>query len=91
MSGELHCVLVTPDGSRYAGTVWQVTVPGTAGRFSMRKDHAPVVAALVAGNVEIAVTEQERRQFGVSGGVLRCRENRCTILCPEVTAPSGGV
>lgn len=90
MSGDFHCSLVTPDGSPYTGKVWQVTVPGTAGRFSMRKDHAPVVASLVAGRIEIAVTEKDRRRFAVNGGVLRVRENRCTILCPEVTVHNGG-
>ena len=90
MSDDLHCTLVTPEGSPYTGKVWQITIPGTAGRFSMRKHHAPLVASIVTGDIEIAITEQERRQFGVNGGVLRCRENRCTILCPEITAKNGG-
>ena len=83
MSTSLFCKLVTPESCLIAEAVWQVTVPGSGGRFSIRRDHAPVIASLHAGELEIAVSEKDRRIFKVDEGIVYCGNNRCTILCPS--------
>ena len=82
MSDTLFCSLVTPKACLLSEPVWQVTVPGAAGRFSIRRDHAPIVASINDGVLEIAVGEHDRRHYSVKEGIVCCRNNRCTILCP---------
>ena len=93
MSGELFCRLVTPQACLISEQVWQVTVQGSEGLFSIRRDHAPIVASMNSGVLEIAVTEIDRRRFNVKEGIVCCRNNRCTIICPAadtvIVSPDG--
>ena len=89
MSGDLFCSLVTPQKCIHSSPVWQVTLQGASGRFSIRRDHAPIVASIASGELEIAVTENDRKRFQVGEGIVCCKNNRCSIICPSaVRAPA---
>ena len=90
MTDNLSCSLLTPQGTLFSGTVWQVTAPGESGRFSIRKDHAPIIASLAAGTLEIAVSATDRRIFSLESGILRHCGNTCTVICPGALVAEAG-
>lgn len=46
---ELHLVIVSPEKLVYEGKVSQATFPGSAGKFQVMADHAPIISTLSAG------------------------------------------
>ena len=49
---ELHLVIVSPEKLVYEGKVSQATFPGSAGKFQVMADHAPISSTLSAGEVK---------------------------------------
>jgi F-type H+-transporting ATPase subunit epsilon len=62
---ELHLVIVSPEKLVYEGKVSQATFPGSAGKFQVMADHAPLISTLSAGEVKY-VAGQEPRNTMVS-------------------------
>ena len=79
----LHCLFVTPHGTVHDEPVWQITVPGAEGRFSIRAGHAPVLTTITGGLLEIARTEKERFSYSVTAAVVEMNDNRCRITADE--------
>jgi F0F1-type ATP synthase epsilon subunit len=75
------CLLATPATCLIDTDIWQVTVPGIAGRFSIRTGHAPIVASLINGIVEVALSEENRKRFLITSGILEHKNNQCSIIC----------
>ena len=71
--------IITPDKKVYAGEVNSVSVPGTAGRFQMLKDHAPIISTMLNGKVKIKDKEGVK-EFDVKGGVVENLKNKIVIL-----------
>jgi len=77
--GELQLAIVTPQGKAYAGAITQVMVPGELGGFTIMRDHAPLIAALAPGLVQVK-SPAGNLQFAVGGGFLEVRMNKVVIL-----------
>ena len=71
--------IITPDKKVYSGEVSSVSVPGTAGRFQMLKDHAPIISTMLNGKVKIKDKEGVK-EFDVKGGVVENLKNKIVIL-----------
>jgi len=74
------CMMATPVGSLFNGDVWQVTIPGSNGLFSIRTGHMPVIATMTNGIVEIAESESNRTRYRIQTGIVEFKENMCRIL-----------
>ena len=59
-----------------------VTLPGAAGSFTVLKDHAPIVTALVKGNVRY-VSEGKEELVPIKEGFAEVHNNIVTV-CAEV-------
>ena len=59
-----------------------VTLPGAAGSFTVLKDHAPIVTALVKGNVRY-VSEGKEELVPIKEGFAEVQNNTVTV-CAEV-------
>ena len=59
-----------------------VTLPGAAGSFTILKDHAPIVTALVKGNVRY-VSEGKEELVPIKEGFAEVQNNTVTV-CAEV-------
>lgn len=62
--------VLTPDKELFQGNINSVKVPGTMGQFQVLKNHAPIVASLGAGEVQIVTAGGEYSFYDeVSGSV----------------------
>jgi F-type H+-transporting ATPase subunit epsilon len=76
---SFRTVILTPEGSVFDGPVDALTAPGLAGGFGILPHHAPMVAALTAGTLEVR-HEEEVRFYVVYGGIAEMRAGKMTIL-----------
>ncbi|MBB4197053.1 F0F1 ATP synthase subunit epsilon [Rhodoblastus sphagnicola] len=81
-----HFELVSPEKLLYSGEVEAVVVPGAEGLFTVMKDHAPVMAVLKAGVVEIDETAGKKAKLFVRGGFADVAGGGLTILA-EMAKP----
>ena len=58
MSDKLHFSLVSPERELFAGEVDQVDAPGSEGQFGVLPGHAPFMATLKPGVVEVFEGEE---------------------------------
>ena len=79
---ELHLVIVSPEKLVYEGKVSQATFPGSAGKFQVMADHAPIISTLSAGEVKY-VAGQETQSLQIKGGLVEVKENQISV-CVEL-------
>jgi len=77
---DLYLEVVTPEEFLYEGFVGMVEVPGTSGRFTILRDHGPIISTLTFGNIRIIGKDGRERVFKCRQGVVECRENHVTVL-----------
>ena len=53
--------ILTPVETLFEGTAKAVRMPGQGGIFEVRKDHAPIIAALDAGTIVLTEQSGEKR------------------------------
>jgi F-type H+-transporting ATPase subunit epsilon len=75
----LHVEVVTAERELYNGEADIVDVPGSDGQLGILPEHAPLVALLGAGPLEIK-QNGEADIFFISGGFLEVSHDRVTIL-----------
>ena len=80
MSIGLH--ILSPEGTLLRTEVSQVTLPGMLAPFTVLPGHAPLVSALVAGNIRY-VEDGTEKFLPVREGFVEVRENQ-VIACVEV-------
>ncbi len=80
MKADLFLEVVTPEQIVFEGSVGMVEVPGTNGRFTVLRDHAPIIASLTDGRIRVIGKDGLERLFDCSGGILDCKENHVIIL-----------
>lgn len=51
---DLYLEIVSPVAILFEGPVGMVDIPGTMGRFTILRDHAPIVSTLAAGRVRVS-------------------------------------
>jgi F-type H+-transporting ATPase subunit epsilon len=73
--------IVTPDQFIFSGDVNLVNLPGKNGSFSIKKDHAPLIASLKAGVLSY-VQELNHYEFVTGEGVMEVKDNKITV-CVE--------
>lgn len=79
---DLRLHILSPEGPVLETGADLVTLPGAAGSFTVLKDHAPIVTALVKGNVRY-VSEGKEELVPIKEGFAEVRSNTVTV-CAEV-------
>lgn len=74
----MELVVISPKGTLCREEVESVSLPGTAGRFTVLKDHAPLVSSLVAGDIAYK-KDGELHDIHVEGGFVRVCHNRIEV------------
>jgi F-type H+-transporting ATPase subunit epsilon len=77
--------LVSPERELFAGEANSVLVPGTEGQFEVFADHAPIMATLSPGILEIRTSADHKRYF-VRGGFVDVTASGLTVLA-EMAIP----
>ena len=78
-----HFELVSPERMVFAGDVEAVVVPGAEGAFTVLKDHAPIMAVLKAGLIEVDESQSKKQRLFVRGGFADVSETGLTILAAQ--------
>jgi len=72
--------IISPDKKLYEGEVKSIVLPGIDGSFGILDKHAPLISALKKGEIEITVTENQKENFLVNGGVVEVLKNKVIVL-----------
>lgn len=79
MANPFHLSVLTPERSVLDQDVTYVHAPGLAGYFGMLAHHAPIISALMPG--ELVVRDDNREtEYALSGGFLEASDNKVVIL-----------
>ena len=82
--------IVAPTGTLCDTTTDRVSFPGTVGRFTVLKDHAPLIAGLASGEI-VYDTEAGEARLRIRNGCVRVFENRIEACVePSEAAPEKG-
>ena len=80
---NLHFELVSPAKLLISGAVAQVTVPGADGFFTVLANHAPLVATLKPGVLEVRRDGGQAERIYVRGGFAEVNGQGLTVLAEE--------
>lgn len=72
--------IITPDKTLFEGDIKSAIFPGSEGSFGVLNNHAPMIATLKAGKVELITEHNAKQEFIVKGGVLEVRKNKVIVL-----------
>ncbi|MBD81388.1 MAG: ATP synthase F1 subunit epsilon [Crocinitomicaceae bacterium] len=75
----MNIEILTPDEDIFKGEVDIATFPGKDGSFGVMNNHAPMIAALKAGDIVVKDTNGEQT-FAVKGGVVEVLKNKVIVL-----------
>ena len=72
--------IVTPEMEVYSGEVKTAKFPGSEGSFGVLNDHAPLIATLQEGEIEVVEEGDMEKSFQIKGGVVEVNNNRIIVL-----------
>lgn len=72
--------IITPDKKLYEGNVKSAVFPGSEGSFGVLSNHAPMIATLKAGTIEVTEDSNTKQSFKVKGGVIEVLKNNVIVL-----------
>jgi F-type H+-transporting ATPase subunit epsilon len=72
--------IITPDKTLFEGDVKAATFPGSEGSFGVLEGHAPMIATLKSGKIELTEQNNNKVQFQVTGGVVEVLRNKVIVL-----------
>ncbi len=83
MEAEISLIIMSPENVLEECTVSLVRLPGKSGAFEVLKDHAPLITALDAGDVEYVTSDGEQKKVPVKSGFAEIRKNKVSV-CVEL-------
>lgn len=71
--------ILTPETKLFHGEAQAVLLPGIAGKLEILENHAPMIAALQKGNLEIT-RNGKKSIIEIQDGFVECIQNKLSIL-----------
>ena len=87
MAGKFNLQIVTPEREVFNSAVESVRLPGMDGEFGVLRGHAPLIAALQPGEVDIRDGESNEHVFAIGGGFFQVSENQAMLLADSAIDP----
>jgi F-type H+-transporting ATPase subunit epsilon len=84
MMDKISFDLVSPEKLLLSETAEMVTVPGREGDFGVLAGHAPVIASLRPGVIDVKGGDQGDTRFFVLGGFAEVSPQKLTVLAEDV-------
>lgn len=72
--------IITPDKKLFEGQVKSAVFPGSEGSFGLLNNHAPMIATLKKGTIELVEENNSKQNFKVNGGVVEVFNNNVVVL-----------
>jgi F-type H+-transporting ATPase subunit epsilon len=82
----MKLVALTPEKELFNGDITSVKVPGVGGQFEILNNHAPIVAALEAGEVRVIDASGQRMIFNIEKGFIEVFKNEVSLLIQALAA-----
>lgn len=79
----MNIELITPDRKVFGGEADRIKLPGIDGLFEVLRNHAPMIAALKAGEVKIT-SKDGVTSFHIIGGFAEVLNNQVVVLAEGV-------
>lgn len=70
--------IITPSEALFEGEVESVTLPGTAGSFSVLDMHAPIISSLDSGKISVK-TANGTQEYALNSGFVEVKDNNITV------------
>ena len=70
--------IITPSEALFEGEVESVTLPGTAGSFSVLDMHAPIISSLDSGKISVK-TANGTQEYALNSGFVEVKDNSITV------------
>lgn len=83
MEAEISLIIMSPEHVLEECAVSLVRLPGKSGAFEVLKDHAPLITALDAGDVEYVTSDGGQKKIPVKSGFAEIRKNKVSV-CVEL-------
>ena len=80
--------IVSPEKLLFSGEVEAVTLPGSEGQFQIMAGHAPLLALLGPGVMEVTGGDAKGERLFIDGGFCDMNGRTCTVLA-EAATPMG--
>jgi F-type H+-transporting ATPase subunit epsilon len=87
MANPFHLTVLTPEKTVLEQEVTYVHAPGLAGYFGLLAHHAPIIAALMPGEL-IVRDHAGDTPYALSGGFLEASDNKVVILADALEKAS---
>ena len=81
---KMKLEILTPEQLVFSGEVSLVTVPGTSGRFTILKNHAPIISSLTKGIITYRVKDVDSH-LTIEDGFVEVSKNVISIAVVGVT------
>ncbi|BDU18893.1 F0F1 ATP synthase subunit epsilon [Dyella sp. GSA-30] len=88
MSHTLRVDIVSAEAEIFHGDATLVVATGEMGELGIAPRHAPLITRLKPGHVDVVLTNGERQQFWVSGGILEVQPQVVTVLADTAVRAS---
>ncbi|MDH7515165.1 MAG: ATP synthase F1 subunit epsilon [Bacteroidota bacterium] len=79
--------IMTPASVAYDGKALSVTCPGSEGRFQVLFNHAPLLATLDIGRIDVETEDGGNIVFATGGGIAHVLWNEVVILADSAERP----
>ena len=81
MAKSFKVMIVTPDKTAYEGDAVSATIPGLVGYMGIWANHAPIVAAVVPGVVQLKTDDAGNEvHFSVGTGFVEVSDNVVNLM-----------
>ena len=79
--------IITPERTVFEGEVESLVVPAANGYLGVLAHHAPLMAALSAGEVSVTLADGVAQYYAITGGFLEVRRDGVTVLPDSAERP----
>jgi F-type H+-transporting ATPase subunit epsilon len=79
-----NLVILTLEKTVFDEEVFSVNVPGSEGYFEILSNHAPLIALIKPGKLEIQKHEGSKLIYALSGGFFEVSDNNATLIADAI-------
>lgn len=71
--------ILTPESKLFSGEASSIIFPGISGNFELLDNHAPIIAALKKGQIELLIGGN-KKYIQIESGFIECIQNKVSVL-----------
>ena len=76
--------ILSPEQKLFSGEVESVTLPGTLGKFTVLKRHAPLISSLNQGEIKYRLKNGDEQRVAIRNGFVEVLKNHVSVCIEEV-------